>query len=134
MAKEPITVVITGAAGQIGYSLIYMISSGYVFGADQPLVLNLLDIEPAMGVLGGVCMEIDDCAFPLVKKVNPTADPNVAFKVRPDQTIYFKAITGGSTSTSIPGFFGHFCGNESKSFAGKLILGKIFGSFQTFMT
>ena len=81
MAKEPITVVITGAAGQIGYSLIYMISSGYVFGADQPLILNLLDIEPAMGVLGGVCMEIDDCAFPLVKNVNPTADPNAAFKV-----------------------------------------------------
>merc|ERR1712240_896992 len=80
MAKEPITVVITGAAGQIGYSLIYMISSGYVFGADQPLVLHLLDIEPAMGVLGGVCMEIDDCAMPLVTKVVATADPNVAFK------------------------------------------------------
>jgi len=80
MAKDPITVVITGAAGQIGYSLIYMISSGYVFGPDQPLVLHLLDIEPAMGVLGGVCMEIDDCAMPLVTKVVPTADPNVAFK------------------------------------------------------
>merc|ERR1712180_339788 len=79
-AKEPITVVITGAAGQIGYSLIYMISSGYVFGYDQPIQLNLLDIEPAMGVLGGVCMEIDDCALPLVTKVVATADPNVAFK------------------------------------------------------
>jgi len=80
MAKEPITVVITGAAGQIGYSLIYMVSSGYVFGADQPLVLHLLDIAPMMGVLDGVVMEIDDCALPLVTKVVATADPNVAFK------------------------------------------------------
>jgi len=80
MAKDPITVVITGAAGQIGYSLIYMVSSGYVFGYDQPLVLHLLDIEPMMGVLEGVVMEIHDCALPLVKKVVPTADPEVAFK------------------------------------------------------
>jgi len=80
MAKEPITVVITGAAGQIGYSLIYMVSSGYVFGADQPLVLHLLDIAPMMGVLEGVVMEIDDCALPLVTKVVATADPDVAFK------------------------------------------------------
>ena len=80
MAKEPITVVITGAAGQIGYSLIYMVASGYVFGEDQPLVLNLLDIPPMMGVLGGVTMEIDDCSFPLVRKVLPTADPEEAFK------------------------------------------------------
>merc|ERR1712042_265613 len=80
MAKDPITVVITGAAGQIGYSLIYMVSSGYVFGADQSMILHLLDIEPMMGVLGGVVMEIDDCAFPRVKKVVPTADPEVAFK------------------------------------------------------
>jgi len=80
MAKEPITVVITGAAGQIGYSLIYMVSSGYVFGADQPLVLHLLDIAPMMGVLEGVVMEIDDCALPLVTKVVATADPDEAFK------------------------------------------------------
>jgi len=80
MAKEPITVVITGAAGQIGYSLIYMVSSGYVFGVDQPLVLHLLDIAPMMGVLDGVVMEIDDCALPLVTKVVATADPQVAFK------------------------------------------------------
>ena len=53
-----------------------------MFGYDQPIQLNLLDIEPAMGVLGGVCMEIDDCALPLVTKVVATADPNVAFKVR----------------------------------------------------
>ena len=79
--KEPIRVVITGAAGQIGYSLIYMVSSGYVFGADQPLILNLLDITPMMGVLGGVVMEIADCAFPLVKEAVPTDDPVIAFKV-----------------------------------------------------
>ena len=78
---EPIRVVITGAAGQIGYSLVYMVASGYVFGPDQPVILQLLDIEPAMGVLGGVCMEIDDCALPLVREVIPTADPAVAFKV-----------------------------------------------------
>ena len=78
---EPIRVVITGAAGQIGYSLIYMVGSGYVFGQDQPIILHLLDVEPAMGVLGGVVMEIQDCAMPLVKGVVPTADPAVAFKV-----------------------------------------------------
>lgn len=80
MAKDPITVVITGAAGQIGYSLIYMVSSGYVFGVDQPIVLKLLDIAPMMGVLGGVAMEIDDCALPLVTKVVATDDPEVAFQ------------------------------------------------------
>ena len=79
--KVPIKVVITGAAGQIGYSLIYMVSSGYVFGADQPVILHLLDITPMMGVLGGVVMEIADCAMPLVKDVVPTDDANVAFMV-----------------------------------------------------
>jgi malate/lactate dehydrogenase len=77
----PITVVITGAAGQIGYSLVYMVASGSVFGSEQPLILHLLDIQPAMGVLGGLLMELDDCAFPLVKKVVVTADPMEAFKV-----------------------------------------------------
>lgn len=78
---EPVRVVITGAAGQIGYSLVYMVASGSVFGEDQPLILNLLDIEPAMGVLNGLGMELDDCAFPLVKEIVKTADPLVAFKV-----------------------------------------------------
>jgi len=77
--KAPIKVVITGAAGQIGYSLIYMVSSGYVFGADQPVVLHLLDIAPMMGVLGGVVMEIADCAMPLVKDVVATDDAVKAF-------------------------------------------------------
>jgi len=76
----PLHVVVTGAAGQIAYSLIYQISSGYVFGEDQPLVLHLLDIAPMMGVLNGVVMEIQDCAMPLVRDVIATDDPNVGFK------------------------------------------------------
>ena len=78
---EPIRVVITGAAGQIAYSLLYQISSGYVFGADQPLILHLLDIAPMMGVLNGVVMELHDCALPLIRDIVATDDPNVAFKV-----------------------------------------------------
>merc|ERR1712002_870388 len=78
--KSPLRVVITGAAGQIAYSLLYQIASGYVFGDNQPLILHLLDIAPMMGVLGGVVMEIQDCAFPLVQDVVATDDPNVGFK------------------------------------------------------
>jgi len=78
--KAPLRVVITGAAGQIAYSLIYQVASGYVFGQDQPLVLHLLDIAPMMGVLNGVVMEIQDCAMPLVRDTVATDDPNVAFK------------------------------------------------------
>merc|ERR1712142_1018427 len=70
----------TGAAGQIAYSLIYQVASGYVFGNNQPLILHLLDIAPMMMVLGGVVMEIQDCAFPLVRDVVATDDPNVGFK------------------------------------------------------
>ena len=78
--KAPLRVVITGAAGQIAYSLIYQVASGYVFGEDQPLILHLLDITPMMGVLGGVVMEIQDSALPLVREVVPTDDASVAFK------------------------------------------------------
>jgi len=78
--KAPLRVVITGAAGQIAYSLIYQVASGYVFGEDQPLILHLLDIAPMMGVLNGVVMEINDCALPLVSEVVATDDPNVGFK------------------------------------------------------
>ena len=60
-------VCVTGAAGQIGYSLVYMIGSGAVFGKDTPVSLHLLDIPPMMGVLNGVCMEIADCALPCVR-------------------------------------------------------------------
>eukprot|EP00096_Caligus_rogercresseyi_P012725 TRINITY_DN542_c0_g1_i1.p1 TRINITY_DN542_c0_g1~~TRINITY_DN542_c0_g1_i1.p1 ORF type:complete len:332 (-),score=113.82 TRINITY_DN542_c0_g1_i1:147-1142(-) len=80
MAKDPIRVVVTGAAGQIGYSLLYQIASGYVFGYDQPLILQLLDIAPAMGVLNGVLMELHDCALPLLSDIVATDDPLVAFK------------------------------------------------------
>ncbi|RXG55951.1 Malate dehydrogenase, cytoplasmic, partial [Armadillidium vulgare] len=64
---EPVRVCITGAAGQIGYSLVYMVGSGAVFGTNTPVVLHLLDIAPMMGVLNGVCMEIADCALPCVR-------------------------------------------------------------------
>lgn len=77
---ETIRVVVTGAAGQIAYSLLYQLAKGDVFGADQPLSLHLLDIEPMMGVLNGVVMELHDCALPLLREVVATADPAVAFK------------------------------------------------------
>ena len=78
--KAPVRVVVTGAAGQIAYSLIYQLGSGVVFGEDQPVILHLLDIPPMMGVLQGVCMEIQDSALPLVAGVVPTDDVAVAFK------------------------------------------------------
>ncbi|XP_023163930.1 malate dehydrogenase, cytoplasmic [Drosophila hydei] len=77
---EPIRVVVTGAAGQIAYSLLYMIARGEVFGKDQPLILHLLDIPPMVGVLEGVVMELSDCALPLLRKVVPTTDPLEGFK------------------------------------------------------
>lgn len=77
---EPIRVVVTGAAGQIAYSLLYQIAKGDVFGHDQALILHLLDIPPMMGVLDGVVMELADCALPLLRQVIPTADPAEAFK------------------------------------------------------
>jgi len=78
--SDPIRVVVTGAAGQIAYSILYMIAKGDVFGHDQTLILHLLDIPPMMGVLEGVVMELADCALPLLRQVIPTADPAVAFK------------------------------------------------------
>ena len=62
--KEPVRVAVTGAAGQISYSLLFRIAAGEMLGADQPVILQLLEIPPAMGALGGVVMELDDCAFP----------------------------------------------------------------------
>lgn len=78
--SEPIRVVVTGAAGQIAYSLLYMIANGDVFGRNQKVALHLLDIGPMMGVLEGVVMELADTALPLLTEVIPTDDPNVAFK------------------------------------------------------
>jgi len=77
---NPIRVVVTGAAGQIAYSLLYPVSNGDVFGKDQPLDLVLLDIAPMMGTLEGVVMELQDCALPLLHSVIPCCDPDVAFK------------------------------------------------------
>src|ERR1700744_4251019 len=78
--KSPVTVAITGAAGQIGYSLLFRIASGSMFGPDQPVALRLIEIEPGMKALGGVIMELDDCAFPLVHSVTPTSDIKEGFK------------------------------------------------------
>lgn len=78
--KDPITVSITGAAGQIGYALLFRIASGAVFGPDQPVNLRLIEIEPALPALDGVVMELDDCAFPLLNEVVPTADLNEGFR------------------------------------------------------
>ncbi|HVX23289.1 MAG TPA: malate dehydrogenase [Acidimicrobiales bacterium] len=79
MATTPLHVTVTGAAGQIGYSLLFRIASGQLLGPDQPVVLRLLEIEPAMKALEGVVMELDDCAFPLLADIEPTSDLDVAF-------------------------------------------------------
>ena len=78
--KNPVRVAVTGAAGQISYSLLFRIAAGEMLGDDQPVILQLLEIPPAMKALEGVVMEIDDCAFPLVAGIEATDDPNVAFK------------------------------------------------------
>src|SRR6202020_3461581 len=78
-AKSPVHVTVTGAAGQIGYSLLFRIASGPLLGPHQPVVLRLLEIEPGMKALEGVVMEIDDCAFPLVSDIVTTTDLNTAF-------------------------------------------------------
>jgi malate dehydrogenase len=80
MAKSPIRVAVTGAAGQIAYSLLFRIANGDLLGKDQPIILQLLEITPALQAVTGVVMEIDDCAFPLLAGVVITDDPEVAFK------------------------------------------------------
>lgn len=77
--KEPITVSITGAAGQIGYALLFRLASGFVFGPDQPVNLRLIEVEPVLPTLKGVVMELDDCAFPLLNEVVATADLDEGF-------------------------------------------------------
>ncbi len=76
----PIRVAVTGAAGNIGYALLFRIANGDLFGPDQPVILQLLEIPPAMKALEGVAMELDDCAFPLLADMVLTDDPNQAFK------------------------------------------------------
>lgn len=78
--KQPVRVAVTGAAGQISYSLLFRIASGEMLGADQPVILQLLEITPALNALKGVVMEINDCANPLVQDIIVTDDVNVAFK------------------------------------------------------
>jgi malate dehydrogenase len=78
--KKPVRVTITGAAGQIGYQLAFRIASGQMLGKDQPVILQLLEIPPALGALNGVVMELDDCAFATLAGIVATDDPNVAFK------------------------------------------------------
>jgi malate dehydrogenase len=77
--KTPVRVAVTGAAGQIGYSLLFRIASGAMLGDDQPVILQLLEITPALDSLRGVAMELDDCAFPLLAGIEQTDDPNLAF-------------------------------------------------------
>jgi malate dehydrogenase len=78
--KTPIKVAVTGAAGQIGYALLFRIASGQMFGPDQPLTLRLIEIPDALGALDGVVMELHDCAFPLLESIVPTADLNEGFR------------------------------------------------------
>jgi malate dehydrogenase len=78
--KQPVRVAVTGAAGQIGYALLFRIANGDLLGKDQPVILNLLDLPVAQKALTGVIMELNDCAFPLLAGVEPTDDPNKAFK------------------------------------------------------
>jgi len=80
MSAAPIRVAVTGAAGQLGYALLFRIASGAMFGPDQPVILHLIEIEAAQPALGGVAMELDDCAFPLLKGVVATADPDEGFR------------------------------------------------------
>jgi len=78
--KAPVRVAVTGAAGQISYSLLFRIAAGQMLGPDQPVILQMLEITPALGALKGVAMELDDCAFPLLAGMVCTDDANVAFK------------------------------------------------------
>src|SRR2546429_3954268 len=78
--RVPIQVTVTGAAGQNGYSLLFRVASGQMFGPDQPIVLRLLEVEPAMKSLEGVAMELDDCAFPLLAGMELTSKAGEGFE------------------------------------------------------
>ena len=80
MSRKSVRVAVTGAAGQIGYALCFRIAAGEMFGPDTDVHLNLLELEPALSAAEGVRMELDDCAFPCLKSITPTADAAVAFK------------------------------------------------------
>ncbi len=76
--KDPVRIAITGAAGQIGYALLFRLAAGDMLGPDQPVILHLLEITPALGALNGVVMELNDCAFPLLHDIVATDDATVA--------------------------------------------------------
>ena len=78
--KVPVRVAVTGAAGQISYSLLFRLAAGEMLGTDQPIILQLLEITPALEALQGTVMEIEDCAFPLVAGIVQSDNPEVAFK------------------------------------------------------
>ncbi len=80
MSKKPMRVAVTGAAGQIGYSLLFRIAAGEMLGSDQPVILQLIDIPPAMKAVSGVMMELEDCAFPLLAGMEASDEPSVGFK------------------------------------------------------
>src|SRR2546421_10630691 len=80
MMQSPIKIAVTGAAGQIGYSLVFRIASGAMFGPNQPIAMSLIEIPSALGALEGVVMELHDCAFPLLKSLTPTADLDEGFR------------------------------------------------------
>src|SRR5689334_24314262 len=79
MATDPVTVIVTGAAGQIGYALLFRIASGHLLGPDKPVRLRLLEIPQAVKAAEGTAMELDDCAFPLLEGIDVTDDPKRAF-------------------------------------------------------
>ncbi|MDT3396246.1 malate dehydrogenase [Streptomyces sp. B1866] len=79
MTRTPVTVTVTGAAGQIGYALLFRVASGHLLGPDVPVKLRLLEITPALKAAEGTAMELDDCAFPLLRGIHISDDPNVAF-------------------------------------------------------
>ena len=80
MTKPALKIAITGAAGQIGYALLFRIASGQMFGLDQPVELSLLELESVLPSLKGLQMELEDCAFPLLERVTITSDPLLGFK------------------------------------------------------
>ena len=79
MTQAPVNVTVTGAAGQIGYALLFRIASGHLLGPDVPVKLRLLEITPALKAAEGTAMELDDCAFPLLSRIDITDDPKQAF-------------------------------------------------------
>ena len=93
--KTPVRVAVTGAAGQIGYALLFRIAAGEFLGPDQAVILQLLEVTPAMDALQGVVMELDDCSFPTLAGIETSDDANVAFK---DTDYAFRAATSSPSS------------------------------------